>query len=482
MNFDKLDKKVTVFLNTKSGKKARSILSICCVLFLFLFQLFLNTTTAMKDDDFRYSFSFATSEKITQLSQIPESIIAHYQTINGRIVNHVFVQFFLMLNNIIPNNIIWDVANSLVYILLLLLIYYHIHSSFKQFNIIRLFAIHFFLWFFVPAYGESFYWLTGSCNYMWGTVCILIFLIPFTKYFANSKQVIPNKKFPNLILSLLYIPLGIIAGDTNENTALALISIVILMLVRCKLEKRKVKLWMITGFIGTLAGFAILIFSPGQQSRLDSSGGILGITAIFKNLIIIFTNFFDYFGIPILLLLIAVIILFTSNKKMFFKDFHEFFIYLLASGIATFCMTLLSGFSTRVWTGPMIFAVIAFGNLVKKIPSDNAFYKRVICAVMSIAVVCFGASYVKAYLDIKSTRFLFDEREQIITQAIAENKQAAIVKPIYAYSKYDIFFAEWADIQDSSNRWPNTDIARFYGIEKIINSESLEAYEYETNQ
>ncbi len=482
MNFDTADNKIIDYINTKKGRIAKKFVTVCCIVLLFLFQFILNSTTTMKDDDYRYSFSFATSERITQISQLPDSIYTHYQTINGRIVNHIFVQFFLMINNIIPNNIIWDAANSLVYILLLFLSYYHIHGSFKRFNILRLLAIHFFLWFFVPAYGESFYWLAGSCNYMWGTVCILLFLVPFTRYFSNEIISVSSNKLLDITTALLYIPLGLIAGNTNENTVIALIAIIILMFVRCKLENKKIKLWMVTGFISTLVGFAILFFSPGQQSRLDNSGGFMEITELIRNLMLIFTNFFNYFGFPILLLLVSSVILFAFNKKITFKDFHSFFIYLLASGISIFSMTVISGFSTRVWTGPMIFAVIAFGNLIKNIPSDNTLYRRIICAVMSVTVVCFGASYTKAYLDIKSTRLLFDEREQAISQAIADGKQEVVVKPIYAYTKYDIFFAEWADILDDSRRWPNTDIARYYGIDKIINSESIEAYEYETNQ
>lgn len=481
MRFEALHSKIKSISKIKISKKTKILICVVCISLLFFSQLFLNVTTTMKDDDFRYSFSFETGEKLTEFSRIIPSMAAHYNSLNGRTVDHFIAQFFLLLNNLMPDNIIWDVCNSATYIALLFLICYHIHGTFKKFSILTILLSHFFLWFFVPAYGESFYWLIGSCNYLWGLVIILLFMIPYTHHFSdlNSKN---SHILKQIVTAVLFLPVGIIAGNTNENIALASIIMILLSLFRCKTENRPTKPWMFTGLIGACVGFLIIVASPGQQSRLDSGGGFLSVSEIIKNVFLIFTLFFDYFGIPILLLCLTAILVFTAEKKHKATDFNGFLVYFIGAGIAVFCMSVLSIFPTRVWTAPIVFSLIAFGRFLKLIPPGNKILQKAVCIVLSVSCVCFCSSYVKAYLDIKATRVLFNDRIQAISQALDNGKEEAIVKPIYGYTKYDIFFEHSADIHEESERWPNTDIARYYGIKKIINSESKEAYEYESNE
>ena len=60
----------------------------------------MNLYTPLFADDYDYSFSFASKERITSLMQIPESQFAHYFVVNGRFTTRTIAQFFLFLGKI----------------------------------------------------------------------------------------------------------------------------------------------------------------------------------------------------------------------------------------------------------------------------------------------------------------------------------------------------------------------------------------------
>lgn len=59
--------------------------------------LILNYFTPMIVDDYNYSFSFSTGQRITNPLQIIPSMLAHYNIQGGRLLVHALAQLFLML-------------------------------------------------------------------------------------------------------------------------------------------------------------------------------------------------------------------------------------------------------------------------------------------------------------------------------------------------------------------------------------------------
>ncbi len=479
MNFDTTDRKLMSFLQTKKGKRLKVIVAIGALLVIFFTQLFFNYLTPLAADDYGYGFSCATGEKLTSINQLIPSILTHNQTTNGRSINHIIAQFFLIFNNY-GYDIVFDICNSLIYIALIFLIYYHSKGTFKSFKLWWLVGIHLCLWLFIPDYAGCFYWLIGSSNYCWSMAIALSFLIPFTYHSSNGNNQKPNILL-QLVFSLLYIPCGIIAGNTNENTAVALVVMIILFVVKTFLEKKKLRIWMFSGFLGVLIGFGAILLSPGQQLRAQQSGGFGGIGTWIKNAVFITMDVFEYLAVPLLLLFAALILAFASNKKLKFNSSYSFLIFLIGSGASIYCMVVSPQFPARSWTPPVVFAIIAFGQLLSLIKPSDKIYRRTVCAALAIATLCFGTSYVASYLDIKQTVIAYNEREAYIAEQKAQGETVLILKPVRGWARYNLF-SSGGDLGVSSNEWPNTSIAEFYGVEKIINSESREAYEYETNQ
>lgn len=64
---------------------------------IFLLILLCNSLTKLVADDFCYKFSWENGEQITNVWQIFPSMLAHWHSINGRLVTHFFVQLFLLM-------------------------------------------------------------------------------------------------------------------------------------------------------------------------------------------------------------------------------------------------------------------------------------------------------------------------------------------------------------------------------------------------
>lgn len=467
------------FLQTKRGKQTKILVVALSVILIFAIQLFFNHFTLLFADDYSYSFSWETSEKLSSFSELIPSIKAHNLLLNGRSVNHFIAQFFLLLNNL-GYGMLFDLCNSLVYVALIFLATYHSIGSFKKIKLWHIVGIHLCLWFFVPDYAGCFYWLIGSCNYSWSMLTVLLYFVPFTGY---TSQNAPKKSafFIQLLLAAIYLPLGILAGNSNENTAVAVVIMTVLFMAKCLLEKKKLRLWMFSGLIGVLLGFGAMLFSPGQKLRTESAGGLGGIGTWIKNAIFITLDVFDYLAVPLLMLSVVLIFVFATNKKLKLIDLSSFLIFFIGSGCSIYCMTVSPQFPDRSWTPPVIFAVIAFFRLATMIRTENGLYRRAICVLLALGTVCFGSTCLTAYLDIKQTNAAHVARSAYLTECAEKGETAAVAETVKGWSKYNVFNSE-GDLNKSSSEWPNTAIARYYGLKRIIKSDSYEGYEYETNK
>ena len=239
---DKLEKSKIVFV----------LINVCVAGFFLL----LNILTPLFGDDFMYQNIFGTQNRVTSFEDIIQSQITHYNTWGGRFVVHVIDQFFLMYDKLVFN-----IANTVVFIIFSLLIYYNVYK--KEISNTFLLLIYTALWFSIPGVGYSIIWQTMSCNYLWGSAIILAF---FTPYFSELNQ---SKKYSNIwnvVITILMFLLGIIAGWTIEaGGAMLLFGIVIVLILQKR--KKNMAFWEYSGFVGALIGYSVLIVAPGNYVR-----------------------------------------------------------------------------------------------------------------------------------------------------------------------------------------------------------------------
>lgn len=235
-------------------------LSVLILLLIYSYILSLNLIAPLMADDYHYSFNWATEERITGFRDVLDSQIVHYFSHGGRSVAHSLVQEFLYLGK--PT---FAFFNSFMFISLIILIYWHSQGKVTfRLQPMLLTLIAFFCWFCLPKFGETVIWLTGSCNYLWTTVFVLLFLLPYRLKFEGSSIFKDSNK---LLLFLGAFLFGIVCGWTNENTALTMILATGLS-VCYFYKKRIVEYWMISGLMGSFIGYYMLIKAPGNYSRM----------------------------------------------------------------------------------------------------------------------------------------------------------------------------------------------------------------------
>lgn len=430
----------------KISNKYKKIIILVAI---FTSMLVLNLITPLIMDDFNYSFGL--NGRIKNFKEIIDFQIVHYLSWGGRSVAHTLLQLFLM-----NNKMLFNISNAMVYTLLIYLIYSIIKKENEE-KPLYLLLIHFSLWFFTPAFGQAFIWLTGSCNYLWTTTIIILFLKLFIDFDNNN-----NKH--NLIKIILYGLLGVIAGWTNENSGAGLISILIAYTIHKKFFcKEKLNKIQIAGAIGSLLGFIIMIMAPGNYKRASGfKDNTFFIIKYLKRFLNITQNATVYLFV-LLIILIVLITIYIYKKQ---KIDNKIYIYFTGAFIAAYSMLLSPDFPPRSWTIVIIFLTISIGKALYDLQTKNNLKDYVIIDIILFTLLIFCNSYINVSREEYSFFKEWNNRIEIINSNKEKEKTDFEFIPIYTTRKQTPSFA-LADLYDTNDDLNNKRVARYFGIKSI---------------
>lgn len=331
------------------------------IAFVFCTVFILNYYTQYTSDDYMYHYFFdygmphEETRVLESIWEIPKSMINHYNLWNGRVFVHGIIQFFMMFDKNIFN-----VFNTIIYIILGLIIYKHIFPCSKEYIPIWLLSIYILMWIFIPIFGQSVLWLSGSINYLWMAVIILAFLFPYRKHEYNYE----NKKDSLLMIILMFI-FGFFAGASKENGSGAMIMMEIFFVIYWKYKKINIPKWSIVGIISSIIGLVFILVAPGN-SKIETVPGANGIFSILT-VISVYKNFIF---IPFVIFIIAIFYIFISKKYNihdFIIKFYISFIFVI-SAIASVGALLFSPIvAYRSAIFGVIFIIIAIGIAYSKL-------------------------------------------------------------------------------------------------------------------
>lgn len=429
------------------------------LLSIFVLILYCNSYTGLIADDYSYSFSFSSRQRITDASQIFDSMLMHRRLLNGRIIMHFFVQLFLML----PHGV-FDVVNSLVFLseLILIIMCGGVFKKHNWFSLsLCLFVAFSCLWLFQPSFGEVNLWLDGSINYLWSSVLFLGYLLGYLRLYFTGR--ISDKK----IVNILFIIFSFAVGGSHEIVGITSIVLCIFVLVRLIIKKTKLSLWMIFPFISNLLGFIFLLSAPNVNTRKFISGSFL------ENVDFVFwrTLGWIYVAKRILPLLIIFIVLLVIADFMHVKKevLEVAAMLLVLSGVSFFPFvfgTYLVGRCAFLTTSILIVGcVVLIGEIVNQKKKGVA-----IVAILALCL-CLGLCpvIIDGVKDIKECYKLSQNIEEMILKAKAEgvsdvsipdisNKDVSVICVYNSMSFID---------HESHDHWPNVDIARYYNVSYI---------------
>ena len=421
----------------------------------------LNVLTCLYADDYSYTYTFAVTEGKYRISNLYELFLSqrnHYLVMNGRTVVHTLAQLFLMWGK--P---VFNVLNTAAFVALGLLIYRHGYGKSGELQPAVLFCVFGLLWVFTPAFGESFLWLVGSCNYLFGILFILAALLPVTKALDGDFTPMAGWK------TALYFVLCLLAGWTNENNSVALIVIFLCCVVWLLATKRKVPAWVWVGLAGSVLGCLLLLLSPGEATRLSNAGGFGGLRTWVHRGLSITARLLAYLGLELALILVYLIKGLRQKRPV--RDLLKPGIFFLAGLASTYSMILSPQFPTRTWSGPVVFFTIALVALTRWLePEPNQNYRILTRVMAAVAVLAIAGTYVWAVQDLNETRHAVQLRETYIAEELAAGRRDVTLSPIHGQTKWNCY-QKYDDLNDDPAQWPNTAYAMYYGLDSVSKTE-----------
>ena len=222
---------------------------------VFLFMLALNWLMPLHRDDYDYAMIWGTSQHISSFSDLFQSLENHYMTHGGRMVTVFFLDLFLWIGKL-P----FDIANAAVFTGVLILLYFHAARDTKltaEPGILALAAL--FMWLSLPHFGEVAVWKSGSTVYLWSGFFVLLFLLPYNLWAAGKLHWGAGMALPMFLA-------GILGGWPVENFAVTAVLLAWGSVWYAR-RKRKLSAWMVSGAVGVLVGFLLLLAAPGNWAR-----------------------------------------------------------------------------------------------------------------------------------------------------------------------------------------------------------------------
>lgn len=463
--------KIQSILDYKMDKKKQNILFIAELTITFLMVFALNTAQPLFTDDWEYSFlhrlydcsnkGIITDERISSITDIFSSQYEHYFTWGGRSVNHFIAQLLLFIGT--PYN---KILNSLAYVALVYAIYLFSRKRGEELKPSLFLLINILIFFFQPVLGSTILWITGSSNYLWGTLILLLFLLPYKNLYETGT----NKKNNATIKAIYMFPFGVIAGWTNENMAAMMIFTLIVFFIYLKKGKQSIPIWFYSGFLGTVIGFLLMISAPGNFLRYEitlQENGLENLSKIqlLLNQFTVAVSGIFFYLLPIISLYLITFVLYKYyGKHNTHKDAILSLSFFIAALLATLAMTFSPVFPERAWFGIIIFIIMAISRLYNSIDFGTRFIQELKTVILTLAFISMLGYYISGYKDLSKAKKVFDKREQIITEQKSLGKLDFIFEEeIKSKSKINNLY----DLTSDPNHWKNCFYARYYGINSV---------------
>ena len=356
----------------KSNRDKLWFIAVNAVIFGIMFAI--NIVYPLCWDDYGFIRHFADGNwSIKDI--IVDSYRTYYLEWSGKIVSLSLATLFTLMDKMVYN-----IVNSAMYIVFANVIHFFFRR--KKYDYKMLAAIYAALWIFIPWFGTVILWIDGTVEYMWMLIPILILgLIYYRTYFGYSAK---KRSVIGIFL------LGLLAGCALEATGSALIFALGIMVIFKILRKNAFRPWEISGIIGTLAGFGVLMLAPGNYGRADV---VLGTADRYSNIVFrvgrVCLFFVIYLG-PLMAVTIALILALYFSKKdkdrrkliCLIQDIYETckepIVFVIIAIVSILVMFFSPAFAARVFLTPVVLLIIACGISIKGLCEEKASFEIIV--------------------------------------------------------------------------------------------------------
>lgn len=259
------------------------------LLCLFILMLFLNFKTYYAMDDYLYSLN-PNHSHMSSFSDVFSSLSVFRTTINGRWFSHFFAKLFLLLPKWIFN-IVNSIMTLACFVLLRRYIKPGTEERERESRSSHVILAYMLLFLFLPDFGQTFLWLTGSCNYSWAGVFILLYLLPYYLRYREGKELKPS-------LAALHFLLAFLAGAYSEHASFACIIIAFCFFAAIIRRERRVPIALFLSGTSACSGYLFLMTAPAAWNRQKGDAA-----SLLSRLFVLLS------GLPLPVLIVAALVI-----------------------------------------------------------------------------------------------------------------------------------------------------------------------------
>ena len=240
-------------MTEKKSKKILGILTIILLGISILVMYLTHRRVPFMMDDIWYSTMLSEDTPIRTLGDIVKSQIWHYKNWGGRSMTHGILQLTLLTGEQVA-----DILN----IIFTLLLAGSICLVARQKHLGAFFGATAMVLGLNANWKMSMFWQAGAANYLYITVFILLFVFCYLREVGEDTTVSP---LPGIVFWIL--PLGILAGWSNENMGPAVWLLSVAVILTTAKKKSRIPCWMLVGSVSALLGSIMVIVAPGNFVR-----------------------------------------------------------------------------------------------------------------------------------------------------------------------------------------------------------------------
>ncbi len=426
---------------------------IIAIILLFLVSLFaffmLNLYTNISTDDFGFKFIKSldverTYCRVKTVNEVIESQATHYYNMNGRVLANGLAQLFL-----ISDNKVWfDLANTLMFGLLQILIVLVAGFRYKEISILQYLFVIISLWFLIPGPNQTFLWLDGSFNYLWVAVLVLAFI------YIHERIVSLDKKVSWHWHPLLFIS-GFIAGAGHEVISLGVAGAYCLYYL---FNRRKITGPVIAMISGFCMGTAFVVFAPGNMVRMESEG-VRESTLVLMIAQRLWAFLLSAKSMIALIILSIVLVYFrVSQKNTLSRVLKGNTILLISMPISLLFIFFAGAFEERVFFGVALFSIIVLLSIVRQ--HKDILYLKPAKILVGLLVMAMTIEFFSVSKVLRENKTNFDNDEIIWLSSednVFEFRQKRTNRFVsLGLGEHDRYF------------WQNIVMSKYYGREYMI--------------
>ena len=457
-------KEQTELLPADPGREKRVFCLILGISFVLI--LVLNLLTPLLSDDYAYLTEVREAGSVLDLFA---QEYHQYLTWNGRSVAHLILRLFLYLP--LP---VFRIANSCAFVAVAVLMTRLIGTK-KRYDCLTLLLVELMLWLCTVDFSQTILWMDGACNYLWGSMIILVFMLMEKKAYEGTLPAAGSGR-GTLFMAVLLLALGVIAGWCNENTSGGCLLFVLALLIGGLRKGKGLQLPVLTGAIGNLIGLLLMVLSPGEQLRAsydtdENYSGLLGLLSRFQKITL---NVRTYFGILLAVLLVCWVIMALQKNR---KGWEQSLLYAFLFAATTYALILSRPTQPRALFGAGLFLVIALITAIRSVVDYEREHPKESGTGIVLRAVVYGGCAALVLLLLfeyadNGTNLARVYRDEQTRTAYIEEQAAAGVQEIIVPLVHTDFYNAYSAIEDFEMTedpafWINVQYEEYYGVTSI---------------